>query len=151
MTRGITAVVLIDVPEYGRRGGSVAAAIAGAVGLGLGVVEIDGVRRGRPAAATGSPPIPAARPATRSLEVAGAPGLAAGVALALLAPAAVVHHGATTPAKTTDDASGRAGWRADDSRRTGPRSGWSPAPISAQVQVTGRRGGFASTQSAGSR
>ncbi|REO52371.1 type VII secretion-associated protein, partial [Mycobacterium tuberculosis] len=80
---------------------ALAAAIAGAVrGTGSSVVEIDGVRLARLARAalppSDEPADPAARPATRSRVPTLARVAAAGVALALLAPAAVVRHGATT-------------------------------------------------------
>lgn len=101
MTRGITAVVLIDVPSTVAGAAALAAAIAGAVrGTGSSVVEIDGVRLARLARAalppSDEPADPAARPATRSRVPTLARVAAAGVALALLAPAAVVRHGATT-------------------------------------------------------
>lgn len=101
MTRGITVVVLIDVPSTVAGAAALAAAIAGAVrGTGSSVVEIDGVRLARLARAalppSDEPADPAARPATRSRVPTLARVAAAGVALALLAPAAVVRHGATT-------------------------------------------------------
>lgn len=68
MTRGITAVVLIDVPSTVAGAAALAAAIAGAVrGTGSSVVEIDGVRLARLARAalppSDEPADPAARPA----------------------------------------------------------------------------------------